>query len=72
MSTDMHWKSEAAFVADLNSATESRLRDMHRWFSAGEARASGTGRHSSPSTRRQWKVRREAVERVLENRRLDW
>jgi len=38
MSTDMHWKSEAAFVADLNSATESRLRDMHRWFSAGEAR----------------------------------
>lgn len=72
MATDMHWRSPDAFEADLHSADEARLRAIHTWASAGEVRATGNGRHSSPSGRRAWKARRQAVEAIMESRGLEW
>lgn len=62
MTADMRWKNEAAFESDLCTADEDRLREILHWAASGEARTSSNGRHNSPSTRRGWKARRQAVQ----------
>lgn len=64
------WRLLESWDHDLPGLTDAQLRDR-LWLATGyESRAARSGMGHNPKGRREWRLRREAVEAEMESRGL--
>lgn len=68
----LKWSTVNAFVRDVASADDERLREMYEWAEQRMVESDRAGRGRNPRARRMYRQMRDAVAEQLDQRGLLW